>query len=153
MWVDREELIRRHREDLKSSDWKEFRSKVYERDGHKCQRCGKGPGVEVHAHHKQYNIDGHLWEVPLNWVVTYCKCCHNAVHGELEEYAKSILGEQALSGIRKKFGMDATKYDEEIEDMMREVDAAYLQILIDEHRERLADSGGLVDNDGNPIEI
>lgn len=55
-----------------------MKRKVMERDGFKCQKCGKG-GM-LHVHHLRYGKD--LLAIPLKWLVTLCKRCHEQVHRE-----------------------------------------------------------------------
>ena len=58
--------------------WQQVRAAVYERDGHRCRRCGASSGL--HVHHKTYAHRGdelrHLGDL-----VVYCAQCHALEHG------------------------------------------------------------------------
>jgi predicted restriction endonuclease len=66
------------------SDWESRRKKVYERDDHKCQNCGRGGGehgnVELHAHHIVPKSKGGTHK--KSNLISVCKQCHNAIHND-----------------------------------------------------------------------
>lgn len=59
-------------------DWEVMRLLALERDGHKCQRCGKeAPQVRVIVHHKDpYKIGK---SNSLDILITLCRSCHMIV--------------------------------------------------------------------------
>jgi hypothetical protein len=65
------------------ADWNSRRKKVYKRDNHTCQNCGRTGSidgdVDLHAHHiVPKSKDGRH---KLDNLVTLCSECHKAVHG------------------------------------------------------------------------
>lgn len=78
---------------LKRNEWKDFRTQILNRDGHKCRYCGSKHKIQVH--HKYYlqrlnNIKLYPWEYPMDAVVTLCDTCHKKVHNnkQIEVYYK-----------------------------------------------------------------
>lgn len=73
------------------SDWNSRRKEVYRRDGYECQNCGAIGGrkgnVELHAHHIVPKSKGGTHETTN--LVTVCKDCHDAVHGNKEAPTKA----------------------------------------------------------------
>ena len=65
-------------------EWIKLRDKIYERDGHHCINCGKGPGDghKIAVHHLVYERDKEVWEVPDWYLVTLCRDCHIAEHSK-----------------------------------------------------------------------
>lgn len=74
--------------------WSPERRNVLERDGHRCQHCGRGKadGAQLEVHH----VDGIDWRVLVAWVrrwlltapdrlITLCSECHAAERGKAEE--------------------------------------------------------------------
>lgn len=67
----------------------EWRKKVYERDGYKCQKCGDDRGGNLHPHHVK------LWKFypELRFEVsnglTLCKKCHINIH-KGKRYAETL---------------------------------------------------------------
>ncbi len=65
--------------------WKAKRERIFQRDGYKCQhpRCKhkEGDHYELCCHHKKYNSNGMLWEVPDEWLITWCVYIHGVHHG------------------------------------------------------------------------
>ncbi len=51
-------------------NWDAKRAATFERDGHRCQKCGAT--TRLQAHHKSYRPER---------LVTLCKSCHNKEHG------------------------------------------------------------------------
>jgi len=65
------------------ADWNSRRKKVYKRDNHTCQNCGRTGSIDgdidLHAHHiVPKSKDGRH---KLDNLVTLCSECHKAVHG------------------------------------------------------------------------
>ncbi len=68
----------RYEQYLKSSDWKELRAKVLERDNMQCKSCGCSEATEVH--HLTY--DGYnAGFTPLWQLESVCRPCHESIHG------------------------------------------------------------------------
>lgn len=72
--------IDKHREEINSKKYKNWRKEVFERDNYTCQICGQ-IGHELHSHHiktwknypkQRYHIQNGL---------TLCRKCHNKIHG------------------------------------------------------------------------
>jgi hypothetical protein len=67
------------------SDWNKRRHEVYDRDNYKCQNCGINGGddsdIEIHAHHIVPKANGGTHS--KSNLITLCKQCHNAVHGDM----------------------------------------------------------------------
>ncbi|WP_082682206.1 HNH endonuclease [Haloferax profundi] len=65
-------------------DWNSRRRKVYQRDGYKCQNCGRKGGpygdFELHAHHIVPKSQGGSHK--KSNLKTLCKQCHDAAHGK-----------------------------------------------------------------------
>lgn len=65
------------------SDWDSRRKKVYQRDGHTCQRCrskgGPKGNTELHAHHKTPISKGGSHS--YSNLTTLCQSCHSKEHG------------------------------------------------------------------------
>jgi 5-methylcytosine-specific restriction endonuclease McrA len=59
--------------------YKEFREKVLERDGHKCQYCGAAENLQVH-HIFPYESLGQI-RTDVSNGQTLCKKCHDSIHG------------------------------------------------------------------------
>lgn len=62
-------------EQLQTAEWAEKRNSIFRRDGFTCLACDQ-TGGELHCHHKQYNRNGFIWEVPDDWLETLCADCH-----------------------------------------------------------------------------
>ena len=62
---------------LKSDEYRHVRLRVLERDGWRCQFCGRRTNLEVH--HRTFR--SHLGGDSEENLVTACHQCHTAVHG------------------------------------------------------------------------
>lgn len=51
-------------------DWESKRTKTFERDDHRCQKCGAT--THLQAHHKSYRPER---------LTTLCRSCHKKEHG------------------------------------------------------------------------
>ena len=67
--------------DRSCDEYKEWRAKVFERDGYKCQICGQIGGT-LNAHHIKPYKDYPDLRHDVNNGVTLCKTCHKKVHKE-----------------------------------------------------------------------
>ena len=68
---------------LESTNWKEKRRRVLERDGNLCI-CGERA---IHVHHKTYE---NLGQERLSDLVALCKNCHDGYHGHLPAKSESF---------------------------------------------------------------
>lgn len=59
---------------LKDPRWQRKRLEILNRDGFRCQSCMDDENT-LHIHHTKYG-NGMPWEVPNDWLVTLCECCH-----------------------------------------------------------------------------
>ena len=59
--------------------YKEWRSAVYKKDNHTCQRCGKRGG-RLNAHHIEGYADNPELRTESSNGATLCKSCHNEYH-------------------------------------------------------------------------
>lgn len=78
-WLFKIERKRRrdyYRSYLQSDDWKRKRYIVLKRDNWRCVYCG-APATQVH--HKQY-AKINIGREPIEWLVSVCEDCHNALH-------------------------------------------------------------------------
>ena len=62
--------------------WRAFRRQIFDRDGWRCQRCGKAGRLECH-HPKPVSAGGAVFD-PDN-AKTYCRKCHLAHHRKTPE--------------------------------------------------------------------
>ena len=62
-----------------TTEWKQFRTSIFERDNYTCVKCG-AQGVELNAHHTKYG-KGMIWDCPMEWCITVCEKCHSKIHG------------------------------------------------------------------------
>jgi len=76
MFWRREEERRVNRYGRNPPDWKERRLVVFERDAHRCRRCGRVVRLDrCHIHHVQRRSDG--GDHSLTNLVTLCRDCHS----------------------------------------------------------------------------
>lgn len=61
---------------LKSEAWKRKRYVVMKRDHWKCVYCGS---KATQVHHKRY-APKNIGTEPIDWLVSVCKPCHDAIH-------------------------------------------------------------------------
>ena len=59
-----------------TSEWKELRQKVFQRDNFKCVQCGAKAEQAHHKHYKNFRNE------QLDDLVSLCTNCHNAIHHE-----------------------------------------------------------------------
>ena len=67
----------KHHARLSGRRWTRTRRRVFERDGWRCQNCGKAGRLEAH-HVQRLEDGGDPWD-PDN-ILTYCRGCHIAEH-------------------------------------------------------------------------
>lgn len=63
-----------HRQ-LKSYRWQATRLRVFDRDGYRCQRCGKAGRLECH-HITPLHVDPGQDFYKLDGLLTLCRKCH-----------------------------------------------------------------------------
>jgi hypothetical protein len=70
-----------------TTQYKEWRKSVFERDGYRCCICGK-VGGKLHAHHiKEFSKHPEL-RVDVSNGITYCEGCHKESHKKIREGRK-----------------------------------------------------------------
>lgn len=71
----------RYQKYLRGKTFKQIREQVLERDGWRCQCCGRGldDGIQLTVHHKTYE---HLYNEKehLEDLICLCEICHKAIH-------------------------------------------------------------------------
>ncbi|MCH6201311.1 HNH endonuclease [Aquiflexum sp. LQ15W] len=80
-WFLFEEKRKRRRENyineyLKSDAWSRKRYVVLKRDNWRCVYCGN---KATQVHHKKY-AKKNIGKEPIEWLVSICKSCHEAMH-------------------------------------------------------------------------
>ena len=68
--------------------WLDLRESVLERDGYRCNMCGKTDCV-FNVHHIRYNPDGDIWDVSMKDLITLCEKCHKHVHNIIKFEGKN----------------------------------------------------------------
>lgn len=74
--IERKQRRDYYRSYLQSYDWKRKRYIVLKRDNWRCVYCG-APATQVH--HKRY-AKINIGREPIEWLVSVCEDCHNALH-------------------------------------------------------------------------
>lgn len=82
----------RYQEQLEKPEWREKSSHTLRRDNWTCLGCGAS-GVTLNAHHKRYNRNGFIWQVPDEWLETLCEDCHKHRH-EIENAIRMLPVDQ-----------------------------------------------------------
>lgn len=74
---------------IKSPQFRSLRERMLERDGHRCQFCGREASerISLQAHHRSYAHVGLGNDEELGDLITACQICHHAIHN-----AKGNLG-------------------------------------------------------------
>ena len=68
---------------LSDPRWKMKREKILDRDGHKCQWCGRTDHLQVHHKYYMKYPDGRFaepWDYPDDKLITLCEDCHRKWH-------------------------------------------------------------------------
>ena len=65
---------------LNTVEYREWRTKVFERDNYTCQMCGYDKGRILHAHHKKYWANYPKLRFKISNGIALCKPCHEAIH-------------------------------------------------------------------------
>ncbi len=81
--------MRRNYQDPVYKDW---RRKVYKRDGRKCQMPGCNSKYKIQAHHiKKWSRAASL-RYDIDNGITLCKSCHDSING-VESHYESLFSE------------------------------------------------------------
>jgi hypothetical protein len=68
-------------EQLKSPEWFEYRGRVIESKGSRCELCHDMHYVEdVQVHHCGYDFERKAWEYNFEEVKVLCRSCHQTIH-------------------------------------------------------------------------
>ena len=87
--------------------WRIFRLYVLERDNFTCRRCGITDEFAVlHVHHLLYVLDGDIWEVEHQELITLCRECHFEIHGNQDP---TFNGETGVMYWRDQLAEDFVK--------------------------------------------
>jgi len=62
---------------LDAGAYRQLRTRVLERDGWRCQKCGSRTNLEVH--HRQFR--SRQGDDSEDNLITVCSQCHRAIHG------------------------------------------------------------------------
>ena len=84
MWLDNE---KNHPQRIRSSiEYRQWRNRVFERDGYKCRACGQ-IGGKLNAHHIKYFAKHPELRLDINNGITLCEECHRRIHNGTLGYA------------------------------------------------------------------
>lgn len=67
-------------------EWEEKRKEALERDGYKCQKCGKTQKEHMEEHGRSlfvHHIDGNKMNSSLRNLITLCLSCHTEIENQL----------------------------------------------------------------------
>lgn len=67
---------------LKDKRWFDFREKVFEVKGRRCEKCGSTEHLQIH--HPKYKSGKYAWEYDAANMMVLCKKCHAKLHGKME---------------------------------------------------------------------
>jgi phage terminase large subunit GpA-like protein len=67
-----------YKEQLLSSEWKDKRIIILQRDNFECRTCGSNKKLQVH--HKSYTKSKMAWEYKNSNLITLCESCHIKIH-------------------------------------------------------------------------
>ena len=74
-------------EQYKELNWLRLKAAILERDRHQCRSCfTKGRVLSVH--HRYYNKNGYIWDVPHTALITLCTACHAKEHRRIDAEGK-----------------------------------------------------------------
>lgn len=91
-------------------DWDDIRKKILQRDGYRCQRCGR-TDTELHVHHIVPLSKGGSSD-PSN-LITLCRECHESIHPHLRA-AREAREAKANKGCFIATAAYGTPYAEEV---------------------------------------
>lgn len=76
-------------EQLKTSQWFDYRSKVIEAKGSKCEHCQNLFYVDkIQVHHCGYDFERKAWEYELDEVKVLCRSCHQSIHRREKDFIR-----------------------------------------------------------------
>jgi len=85
---------------LKGKAWDNQKQKVYDRDNHTCQLCGRDV-VVCECHHAIFRSQG--GDDSMENLITLCFSCHHAIHNGCKDATKlRRLAERKLEEINGK---------------------------------------------------
>ncbi len=74
---------------LKSPEWFDYRSRVIEFKGSRCELCREMHYVEeVHVHHCGYDFERKAWEYGFDEVKVLCRDCHQTIHRREKDFIR-----------------------------------------------------------------
>ena len=69
----------KYEEQIKDPKWQRKRLEILQRDGFRCQMCGR-EDKPLHVHHLHY-LEGHkIWDYHNSDLITLCEDCHRREH-------------------------------------------------------------------------
>jgi 5-methylcytosine-specific restriction endonuclease McrA len=84
-------------DDLTSPLWQKKRLEIMQRDSWRCQMCGTDKN-SLTVHHLYYEAGKKPHEYDNDVLITLCKDCHRATHGEIAKISSLI----AYSIVKKR---------------------------------------------------
>lgn len=67
-----------------SSEYRQWRKDVFERDNYTCQECGDNKGGNLRAHHKKPWKDYPALIFDVSNGITLCEMCHRLIHSSIQ---------------------------------------------------------------------
>lgn len=107
------EWFARYEKRIRSAQWKNMRADIARLRGNKCERCRRGPPLELH--HKTYE---RLGRELLSDLDLLCRVCHQAADRERDKIQAARSAER-LEHARFEAGLDTyatKKYGEDWQD-------------------------------------
>lgn len=89
-------------------EYREWRKKVYERDGYACMKCGDSSGGNLNAHHIYAYATHKELRTELSNGATLCVECHKEYHriygieNAVEEDFREFIGEERVDEIKQE---------------------------------------------------
>lgn len=75
-----------------SAEYKEWRLKVYRRDGYRCKMPGcNSQSRNIHAHHIYPKRDYPTLQFEVSNGITLCRECHELTYGKEEQYIDALV--------------------------------------------------------------
>jgi len=111
------EWFAKYEKRIRSAQWKNMRADIARLRGNKCERCGRGPPLELH--HKTYK---RLGRELLSDLELLCTICHQAADREREKIQAARSAER-LERARSAAGLNTYATKKYGEDWQDRVDA------------------------------
>ena len=94
-WIHDRSLLKNNNHSIRySTDMKEWRKSVFERDNYTCKLCGNRSGagncVTLNAHHIRKFSKFPALRFALENGVTLCEPCHKTVYGKEDEFIEQF---------------------------------------------------------------